>query len=728
MALKKPGDLFTKQTNTSEEYPLPISGSLSNIKEQFNKVEELKKQLEGVTNSIDNSLSEVVDSNLDLIAFKNEYSELLNEFSSKINNIEEDFNNKINELKDSQLDLKTGIEIVETRQSKVNIFTMRKEIKEELSKSGLTDKLHGEIYEQLISNISDNIKKLEGKVQNIKESYRKIQQKHQILNEGLLNEPPAIDNEDPLTPLDKKFVTLDKFQEHYNLFVNRIQKQLSTLGGGGAVNIRDMDDIDRSSAMVNGKVLEYDSSTGKWKGGDGTGTVTEAFKNIAVSGQSDIVADASTDTLNIVGGTNVTITTNATTDTLTINAATGGLSNLVEDTTPQLGGNLDVNNKNIVLSDSNSITQNRVVLGHDSDFHIFFAGTDSMIDNNTGDLILRSNVNADVGGNIRLQPKPGENGIVITHDASVELYENNIKKIETTTDGARIYGGLQDKDGNLGTSGQVLSSTGTELDWITPSDTQLSTEEVQDIVGAMFTGNTETNITATYQDSDGTIDLVASSGSEITVQDEGSSLSTAATTLNFTGAGVVASGTGATKTINISGTTLTTEAVQDIVGAMFTGNTETNITATYEDSDGTIDLVATAGGALSSRADNSASTGSIAQTASANITINTQSKTFALLKVAISAPAWVVLYVDSASRSADSSRTEGTDPAPGAGVITEVSTTTSGASTFLMSPGVIGWNNDSTPAAQIYAKVTNKRATSGSNAITVTLTNMKLEA
>jgi len=35
----------------------------------------------------------------------------------------------------------------------------------------------------------------------------------------------------------------------------------------------------------------------------------------------------------------------------------------------------------------------------------------------------------------------------------------------------------------------------------------------------------------------------------------------------------------------------TTEQIQDIVGAMFTGNTETNIAATYEDSDGTIDLV-----------------------------------------------------------------------------------------------------------------------------------------
>ena len=77
-------------------------------------------------------------------------------------------------------------------------------------------------------------------------------------------------------------------------------------------------------------------------------------------------------------------------------------------------------------------------------------------------------------------------------------------------------------------------------------------EEIQDIVGAMFSGNTETNITVTYQDSDGTIDLVADQ--------------------------------------------LTTEQVQDIVGDMFSGNTETNITVTYQDSDGTIDLEVAGGG------------------------------------------------------------------------------------------------------------------------------------
>jgi len=128
----------------------------------------------------------------------------------------------------------------------------------------------------------------------------------------------------------------------------------------------------------------------------------------------------------------------------------------------------------------------------------------------------------------------------------------------------------------------------------------------------------------------------------------------------------------------------------------------------------------------------SAATGSIAQTAYADITIPTTGKTFALLKIAISAPAWVVLYTDTSSRTSDaagtgSGRSEGTDPTPGSGVLAEVSTTTSGASTFKMTPGLIGWNDDGTPAAQIYARVYNKRATSGSNAITVTLTSVNME-
>ena len=60
------------------------------------------------------------------------------------------------------------------------------------------------------------------------------------------------------------------------------------------------------------------------------------------------------------------------------------------------------------------------------------------------------------------------------------------------------------------TAGKYLKSDGT---WATPPDTdtntQLTNEQVQDIVGGMLTGNTETNITVTYQDTDGTIDFVS---------------------------------------------------------------------------------------------------------------------------------------------------------------------------------------------------------------------------
>ena len=67
--------------------------------------------------------------------------------------------------------------------------------------------------------------------------------------------------------------------------------------------------------------------------------------------------------------------------------------------------------------------------------------------------------------------------------------------------------------GNITISGTVdgrdVATDGTKLDGIEANATADQTdEEIQDIVGAMFTGNTETGITATYQDGDGTIDLV----------------------------------------------------------------------------------------------------------------------------------------------------------------------------------------------------------------------------
>ena len=115
-------------------------------------------------------------------------------------------------------------------------------------------------------------------------------------------------------------------------------------------------------------------------------------------------------------------------------------------------------------------------------------------------------------------------------------------------------------------------------------------------------------------------------------------------------------------------------------------------------------------------------TNSIANGGADTISI-TAFKTFALLKIQTSDAAWVTLYKDSSSRSADSGRNETTDPLPGSGVLAEVITT--GAQTVALTPGVFGWNDDTTPAAIIYAKVVNKSNTT--QAITVTITAVKLE-
>lgn len=98
-------------------------------------------------------------------------------------------------------------------------------------------------------------------------------------------------------------------------------------------------------------------------------------------------------------------------------------------------------------------------------------------------------------------------------------------------------------------------------------------------------------------------------------------------------------------------------------------------------------------------------------------------KSYLLFKIQTSGAAWVTLYTDAASRTADSSRPQTSDPLPGSGVIAEVITT--GAETIIISPGTVGFNNEGVPTTSIPIKVVNKGVSSA--AITVTLTVLKLE-
>ena len=83
-------------------------------------------------------------------------------------------------------------------------------------------------------------------------------------------------------------------------------------------------------------------------------------------------------------------------------------------------------------------------------------------------------------------------------------------------------GGNQDTSGNAATATTLASSRNIHGVAFNGSANIDLSEVIQDTVGAMFTSNTETNITATYQDLDGTIDLVVSSSGIASLADDSS--------------------------------------------------------------------------------------------------------------------------------------------------------------------------------------------------------------
>ena len=109
-------------------------------------------------------------------------------------------------------------------------------------------------------------------------------------------------------------------------------------------------DSDAVTSAIAGTGISVSSATG-----DVTITNTDRgssqniFKQIAVSGESSVVADSNNDTLTLVEGSNVTITTNATTDSITI-AATD------TNTTYSAGDGIDLVGTTFSHADTSSVS------------------------------------------------------------------------------------------------------------------------------------------------------------------------------------------------------------------------------------------------------------------------------------------------------------------------------------------------------------------------------------
>ena len=236
----------------------------------------------------------------------------------------------------------------------------------------------------------------------------------------------------------------------------------------------------------------------------------------------------------------------------------------------------------------------------------------------------------------------------------ISIHSGSSEVINIDDGHTQIKTGLKDKDGDLGTAGQILSSTGTQVDWINIGDVAagsaaqvaVSDESTDTTCFPLFaTGSTgnqspKSGSNLTFNSADGTLSATTFSGSGASLTNipsgqlsgalpaiDGSNLTGLSdnnTTYDLlavqTGGNnndpaikldassgdddeiQIVGGTNVTVTRNSdsqitisstdtnTNTQLSNEQVQDIVGGMVSGNTESGITVTYQDSDGTLDF------------------------------------------------------------------------------------------------------------------------------------------
>ena len=396
---------------------------------------------------------------------------------------------------------------------------------------------------------------------------------------------------------------------------------------------------------------------------------TSAFSTIAISGQTDLVADSASDTLTLVAGTNIILESDAETDTVTISSSLP---------TTQIDTHLN----------TQTASTGQVLSWDGSDYEWVSAGE--------GGSYTDANVNA------HLNTSSASAGEVLSWSGSDYEW--------------------------IAAGGGGGSSTFAALTEIDAADLDVHDVAVQSATTLVVTANG----TSAYRfDQYGTTDnptIYAKAGTTIAFdltavsshpfriqQPEGSDYST----------GLVHVAPDGTRTTGSSAQGKTSGVLYWKIPAAISGTYEYQCGA-HSAMNGNIVLeVAAGGGGSGSAASRGTAVGtsaSLANGASGNIDI-TGFKGYVLLKIQTDRAAWVRLYTSAAARTADASRTQGTDPGPNDGVIAEAVTT--GAQTVVFSPATFGFNDEGTPTTNIPVAVTNNSGSTSTVQVTLTLIQME---
>ena len=260
--INKSKDLSRTYDDLSRDFKakeVQYENSLTNFETKINTMEE----------SLTDNICELQE-NLDTSTSKY-YNEMKNAVVPAVVNFEKNLSSQLKEMK------------IDFTVNEKHIGSLQEEFKNLLAKLKV-DNLVKEVTDTNNENLFKVKKELVEKVNRLEQLIERYEEKvsptvkvgNTVINEGLLNIPPDVKNSDPLTPLDQKYATLEDLASHYRLFVNRVQQQLSVLGGGGAVWLDDLDDVGiktqyNAGELDDGMVLKYDGTKKIWYGGEGGG-------------------------------------------------------------------------------------------------------------------------------------------------------------------------------------------------------------------------------------------------------------------------------------------------------------------------------------------------------------------------------------------------------------------------------------------------------------------------
>ena len=291
---EKIGELQTVIDEYKEEID-SISKTYQNLYKDFKKREiSENEKLENYSKDIEkyykrfNFLEETVHEDLREIQ-----SVLINSNETYHASLKTEVGKFRNNISEQMKGLEMDLTVNETHIKKQNehIENIQEEIKEVLERLQL-DKLE------------EKNKELVEKINYLEETISEINEKKLLTedNPTLPGDPSTNNSSDPLTPLDQKFITLEQFQNHYRTFINRIQQQIATIGGGGAGVMHDLDDVTFDRTTGQGQLLIYNGA--KWVGiastAVGGGAASELAENatgvnLTLSGNLNVTGDITYD-------------------------------------------------------------------------------------------------------------------------------------------------------------------------------------------------------------------------------------------------------------------------------------------------------------------------------------------------------------------------------------------------------------------------------------------------